>query len=45
MGERYAIPPMARRVFQSGYRGAPALKPGSRGGFYEYFGKPGGESK
>ena len=39
LGERYAIPPIARRVFQSGYRGAPDLKPGSRGGFYDYFGE------
>jgi 3-hydroxybutyryl-CoA dehydrogenase len=38
MGERYAIPPIARKVFLSGYRGAPNLKPGSRGGWYEYFG-------
>jgi 3-hydroxybutyryl-CoA dehydrogenase len=37
-GERYAIPPLARRVFLSGHRGAPALKPGSRGGWYEYLG-------
>jgi len=37
-GERYAIPPMARRVFKSGYRGDAALKPGSRGGWYEFLG-------
>jgi 3-hydroxybutyryl-CoA dehydrogenase len=38
LGERYAVPPIARRVFGAGYRGAPALKPGSRGGWYDYFG-------
>jgi 3-hydroxybutyryl-CoA dehydrogenase len=37
-GERYAIPPIARKVFLSGYRGAPALKPGSRGGWYDFLG-------
>jgi 3-hydroxybutyryl-CoA dehydrogenase len=36
MGERYAIPPIARRVFAAGYRGAPQLKPGSLGGWYDY---------
>ena len=35
-GERYAIPDLARKVFQAGYCGAPALKPGSRGGWYDY---------
>lgn len=44
LGERYAIPPIARRVFEAGYRGAPRLKPGSRGGWYDYFGQqPKGE--
>lgn len=38
LGERWAIPPIAQRVFGEGYRGAPALKPGSRGGWYDYFG-------
>ncbi len=38
LGERYAIPPVARKVFTSGYRGAPTLKPGSRGGWYDYYG-------
>ena len=38
LGERYAIPPVARKVFTSGYRGAPNLKPGSRGGWYDYYG-------
>jgi len=37
-GERYAVPPLARRVFRAGYRGAPALKPGSRGGWYDFLG-------
>jgi 3-hydroxybutyryl-CoA dehydrogenase len=39
-GERYAIPPLARKVFRAGYRGAPALKPGSRGGWYDFLGVP-----
>jgi len=37
-GERYAIPPLARKVFLAGYRGNPKLKPGSRGGFYDFLG-------
>ncbi len=37
-GERYAIPPLARKVFKAGYRGNPKLKPGSRGGWYEFLG-------
>jgi len=46
LGERWAIPPIAQRVFGEGYRGAPALKPGSRGGWYDYFGvTPQGDSK
>lgn len=52
-GERYAIPPLARKVFKAGYRGAPALKPGSRGGWYDFLGverppkeaKPGKDKK
>lgn len=36
LGERYAIPPLARRVFNAGYRGSPNLKPGSRGGWYDF---------
>ncbi len=35
-GERYAIPPLARRVYSAGYKGAPRLKPGSKGGWYEF---------
>ncbi len=38
LGERYAIPPLARKVFSAGYRGSPRLKPGSRGGWYEFLG-------
>lgn len=38
LGERYAVPPLARRVFEAGYRGDPALKPGSRGGWYDFLG-------
>lgn len=46
LGERYAIPPIARKVFAAGFRGAPSLKPGSRGGWYDYFGiEPQGEKK
>jgi len=37
-GERYAVPPLARKVFKSGYKGDPALKPGSRGGWYDFLG-------
>jgi 3-hydroxybutyryl-CoA dehydrogenase len=37
-GERYAVPPLARKVFRAGYRGAPKLKPGSRGGWYDFLG-------
>jgi 3-hydroxybutyryl-CoA dehydrogenase len=45
LGERFAIPPIARRVFTAGYRGAPALKPGSRGGWYDYQGPDGQGAK
>lgn len=37
-GERYALPPLARQVFLAGFRGEPRLKPGSRGGWYEFLG-------
>lgn len=37
-GERYAVPPLAQAAFAAGYRGAPALKPGSRGGWYDFLG-------
>jgi len=36
LGERYSVPALARRAFEAGYRGDPALKPGSRGGWYEF---------
>jgi len=36
-GERYAIPPLARKVFAAGYRGRSDLKPGSKGGWYDFF--------
>lgn len=39
-GERYAIPPLARKVFEAGYRGRPDLKPGSKGGWYDFFKQP-----
>jgi 3-hydroxybutyryl-CoA dehydrogenase len=44
-GERYAVPPLARQVFGAGYRGAPKLKPGSRGGWYDFLGtgRPGSD--
>lgn len=46
LGERYAIPPIARKVFAAGFRGASNLKPGSRGGWYDYFKiEPQGEKK
>ncbi len=38
LGERYAIPYLARKVFAAGYRGAASVKPGSKGGWYDYFG-------
>jgi 3-hydroxybutyryl-CoA dehydrogenase len=39
LGERWAVPPLARRVMSSGYRGVATLKPGSRGGWYDYYRK------
>jgi len=39
LGERWAVPPLARRVMSSGYRGVATLKPGSRGGWYDYYKK------
>ncbi len=35
-GERYAVPPLARKVFKAGYLGNKTLKPSSRGGWYEF---------
>jgi 3-hydroxybutyryl-CoA dehydrogenase len=37
-GERYAVPPLARKVMSAGYRGDPKVKPGSRGGWYDFLG-------
>ncbi len=37
LGERYKIPALARKVFEAGYLGNPQLKPGSKGGWYEFF--------
>jgi 3-hydroxybutyryl-CoA dehydrogenase len=39
-GDRYAVPALAEKVFAAGYLGAPALKPGSKGGWYEFLGAP-----
>jgi 3-hydroxybutyryl-CoA dehydrogenase len=38
LGERYKIPALARKVFKAGYLGNPQLKPGSKGGWYDFFG-------
>ncbi|WP_410641664.1 3-hydroxyacyl-CoA dehydrogenase family protein [Amycolatopsis sp. lyj-346] len=35
-GDRYTVPPLARKVFLAGYLGSPKLKPASRGGWYEF---------
>ncbi|MDP6830743.1 MAG: 3-hydroxyacyl-CoA dehydrogenase NAD-binding domain-containing protein [Alphaproteobacteria bacterium] len=37
-GERYAVPPLARKVMSAGYLGDPKAKPGSRGGWYDFLG-------
>ena len=37
-GERYAVPPLARKVMSAGYKGDPKVKPGSRGGWYDFLG-------
>jgi 3-hydroxybutyryl-CoA dehydrogenase len=39
LGERYRVPALARKVFEAGYLGNPQLKPGSKGGWYEFFGE------
>jgi 3-hydroxybutyryl-CoA dehydrogenase len=39
LGQRYAIPASARKVYKAGYSGNPLLKPGSRGGWYDFFGE------
>ena len=36
LGDGYAVPALARKVFLAGYRGNPELKPGSRGGWYDF---------
>jgi len=37
LGERYRIPALARKLFEAGYLGNPQLKPGSKGGWYDFF--------
>jgi len=37
-GDRYAIPPLARKVSRASCRGAPALKPGSCDDWYDFLG-------
>ncbi len=39
LGERYRVPALARKVFEAGYIGNPQLKPGSKGGWYDFFGE------
>jgi 3-hydroxybutyryl-CoA dehydrogenase len=39
-GERYAVPPLARQALQAGFLGDPKLKPGSKGGWYDFLGVP-----
>jgi 3-hydroxybutyryl-CoA dehydrogenase len=36
-GDRYDIPPLAERVRAAGYRGDPAVKPASRGGWHAFY--------
>jgi 3-hydroxybutyryl-CoA dehydrogenase len=38
LGDRYAVPTLARKVLSAGYLGDPKLKPGSRGGWYDFLG-------
>lgn len=38
LGDRFQVPPLARKVHKAGYLGNPKLKPGSRGGWYEFLG-------
>jgi len=35
-GDRYAVPPLAVEAYTAGYLGSPELKPGSRGGWYDF---------
>ncbi|CAN5826872.1 MAG: 3-hydroxyacyl-CoA dehydrogenase [Acidimicrobiia bacterium] len=37
-GERYAVPSLAHQVFKAGYLGSAELRPGSRGGWYDFLG-------
>ncbi|MGH8923704.1 MAG: 3-hydroxyacyl-CoA dehydrogenase family protein [Acidimicrobiia bacterium] len=37
-GERYAVPALAHQVFSAGYLGSADLRPGSRGGWYDFLG-------
>jgi len=39
LGDRYMVPALARKVFEAGYIGNPQLKPGSKGGWYDFFGE------
>lgn len=38
LGERYALPPLARQAYQAGFLGDPKLKAGSKGGWYDFLG-------
>ncbi|MFQ5558738.1 MAG: 3-hydroxyacyl-CoA dehydrogenase family protein [Acidimicrobiales bacterium] len=38
LGERYAVPTLARQAYLAGYHGSPDLVPDSRGGLYDYLG-------
>ena len=38
LGERYAVPELASKLMDAGYLGDPKLKPGSKGGWYDYLG-------
>ncbi|GMQ97755.1 MAG: 3-hydroxyacyl-CoA dehydrogenase NAD-binding domain-containing protein [Acidimicrobiia bacterium] len=44
-GERYAVPPLAVEAYEAGYLGSPDLKPGSKGGWYDFLAsdRPGAE--
>lgn len=47
LGDRYGVPALARKVYLAGYKGNPKLKPGSRGGWYDFLGveRPAKEKK
>ena len=38
LGDRYAVPALATELMDAGYLGDPKLKPGSKGGWYDYLG-------